>query len=117
MDLFAWTLPEEQQGLMVLGSPLGAAAYAPSAQAEAGRPGPPPAANPFGGHELNNELNNEPCLPPGVQSLCGPRLRAAFASLDPFDVEDMLVQPCHFFSTPPAFLSEARFAKPYTLPL
>ena len=36
-------------------------------------------------------------------TLQGPQLRAALASLDPISVEDVLLQPCHVFRTPPAF--------------
>ena len=36
-------------------------------------------------------------------TLHGPRLRAALASLDPFSVNDALLQPCNVFRTPPAF--------------
>ena len=33
----------------------------------------------------------------------GPRLRAALASLDSFSAEDILLQPCHVFRSPPPF--------------
>ena len=36
-------------------------------------------------------------------TLHGPRLRAALASLDPFSVNDGLLQPCSVFRIPPAF--------------
>ncbi|CAE7722283.1 unnamed protein product [Symbiodinium sp. CCMP2456] len=36
-------------------------------------------------------------------TLQGPQLRAALASLDPVSVEDVLLQPCQMFRTPPAF--------------
>ena len=43
-------------------------------------------------------------LPPGPSdTLQGPRLQAALASLDSFSAEDVLLQPCAVFRSPPAF--------------
>ena len=52
-----------------------------------------------------NPLPSEPPHPPSssaLDTLQGPRLQAALASLDPFSAEDVLLQPCNVFRSPPA---------------
>ena len=44
----------------------------------------------------------QPCPAP-ADHLHGPRLQAALASLDPFDAEDVLLQPCSLFRNPLPF--------------
>ena len=46
--------------------------------------------------------DTQPCPAP-ADHLHGPRLQAALASLDPFDAEDVLLQPCSLFRNPPPF--------------
>ena len=41
--------------------------------------------------------------PVSADQLHGPRLQAALDSLDPFDAEDLLLQPCSLFRSPPPF--------------
>ena len=53
-----------------------------------------------------NPLPSESPRPPpssALDTLQGQRLQAALASLDPFSAEDVLLQPCNVFRSPPAF--------------
>ena len=46
--------------------------------------------------------SSHPSPPGAADTLRGPRLQAALATLDPVSAEDVLLQPCHVFRSPPA---------------
>jgi len=66
------------------------------------RPSEEPPAQPATASHQPGNADTQPSPAPADQ-LHGPRLQAALASLDPFDAEDVLLQPCSLFRSPPPF--------------
>ncbi|OLP83903.1 132 kDa protein [Symbiodinium microadriaticum] len=63
-----------------------------------------PPAQPATTTHLPGEVDAQPSPAPlSADQLHGPRLQAALASLDPFDAEDVLLQHCSLFRSPPPF--------------